>query len=76
MTNGRQVALDLRLRKTTGSGRDFAELKSMICLKGTGAPVLQPTLAMNKCRFSVESSGVGAWMGGSVCGCVLRIHKL
>lgn len=67
MTNGRQVALDLRLRKTTGSGRDFGELKSVICLKGTGAPVFQPTLAMNKCRFSVEFSGVGGWMGGSVC---------
>lgn len=61
------MALDLRFRKTTGSDRDFGELKSVICLKGTGAPVFRPILAMNKWRFSIESSGVGGWMGGSVC---------
>lgn len=49
------MALDLRLGKTIGSGRDFGELQSMICLKGTGVPVLQPTAARKKCRTCVDS---------------------
>lgn len=34
-----QVALDPRFRKTRSSGRGSGELKTMICLKGTDAPL-------------------------------------
>lgn len=56
MTNGKwHLISDL--------GRDFGELKSMLRLKGTGAPMLQPTLAMNKYVSRAESSGVvGRWV--------------
>lgn len=66
------------LRKTNGKGhltsdlgRDFGELKSILRLKGTGALMLQPTLAMNKYVSTVESSGVvGQWVSEWVSGSV------
>ena len=57
-------------RKTIGSGRDFGELKHLICLQGAGSPVLQPTLILTNGGTGLSLLGMG------VCVYVQRSHTL